>query len=125
MNRRDLVKLAAVQTAAMALPAAMMAAEGKTGRGAEAKAGSGSATTLKNAQLELTLSAASGLQCKLVHVPSGRVLADGAYSYSFGTPTFSGIKRDGASVVLRKQKPASESSIASPLIPPPLGSKKR
>ncbi len=100
MNRRDLVKLAAVQTAAMALPAAMMAAEGKTSRGAEAKAGSGSATTLKNAQLELTLSAASGLQCKLVHVPSGRVLADGAYSYSFGTPTFSGVKRDGASVVL-------------------------
>ena len=91
MNRRDLVKLAAVQTAAMALPMSMKGAEAKSSRGA---------VTLKNAQLELTLSAGSGLQCKLVHVPSGRVLADGAYSYSFGTPVFTGVKQEGAAAVL-------------------------
>ncbi len=91
MNRRDLVKLAAVQTAAMALPAAMMAAEAKAGH---------DTTTLKNAQLELTVSPGSGLQCKLVHVPTGRVLADGPYSYAFGTPTFTAVKREGASLLL-------------------------
>ncbi len=94
MNRRDLMKLAATQTAMVALPAVIVPSASAEAKGAH------SSVTLKNAQFELTLTPGSGLQCKLVHHPTGTLLADGFYSYSFGTPVFSEVKRDGGSVVL-------------------------
>ena len=93
MNRRDMMKLAATQTAMVALPAVIIAPSAR----AESKS---APATLKNAQFELTLTPGNGLQCRLVHVPSGKVLADG-YSYSFGMPVFSETKKDGSSVVLQ------------------------
>lgn len=95
MNRRDLLKLAATQTAMVALPAVMVAPAAT----AESKSAHAN-LTLKNAQFELSLMPGTGLQCKLVHLPTGTVLADGFYSYSFGTPVFSEVKKDGGSVVL-------------------------
>ena len=81
MNRRDMMKLAATQTAMVALPAVVVAPSAR----AESKS---APSTLKNAQFELSLTPGTGLQCKLVHLPTGTVLADGFYSYSFGTPRF-------------------------------------
>lgn len=95
MNRRDLMKIAATQAAMVALPAVMVAPS------ASAEASSAHSTvTLENAQFELSLTPGTGLQCKLVHRPTGTLLADGFYSYSFGTPIFSEVKKSGASVVL-------------------------
>ncbi|MFH1007438.1 MAG: hypothetical protein V1800_08055 [Candidatus Latescibacterota bacterium] len=62
----------------------------------EPLANSGSAT-FGNAQFQLTLANRAGLEVKLHHPPSGLVLADGAYSYSFGAPIFERIatKQEG------------------------------
>jgi hypothetical protein len=95
MNRRDLMKLAATQTALVALPAVV--APSAFG---EAKIAH-STVTLKNSQLELTLTAGKGLQSKLTHLPTGTILADGAYSYSFGSPVFSKVEKTGNSVELQ------------------------
>jgi hypothetical protein len=92
MNRRDMMKLAATQTAMVALPAVIIAPSAR----AESKSVS---STLKSPHFELTVTPGTELQCKLVHVPSGKVLADG-YSYSFGTPVFSDAKKDGSSITL-------------------------
>jgi hypothetical protein len=92
MNRRDMMKLAATQTAMVALPAVIIAPSAR----AESK---GVPSILKSAHFELTVAPGAELQCKLVHVPSGKVLADG-YSYSFGTPAFTEAKKDGSSIVL-------------------------
>jgi hypothetical protein len=96
MNRRDLMKLAASQTAMVALPAVMVAPSAS----AESKS-THAKVTLKNAQFELSLTPGASLQCKLVHLPTGTVLADGAYSYSFGTPAFTEVKNEGHSVLLQ------------------------
>lgn len=55
---------------------------------------------LRTSQFELTLTADSGLRCHLVHVPSGSVLADGEYSYSFGPPVFSTVRHEDETVLL-------------------------
>ena len=57
--------------------------------------------TISNAHFRLTLSAQSGLTVKLVHVKSGILLADGAYSYSFSAPSFQRISsgRDGEATI--------------------------
>lgn len=96
MNRRDLIKLAASQTAMAALPSAVIASSAS----AEAE-NSPAAVTLKNAQFELSLTPRNGFQSKLVHLPTGTLLADGYYSYSFATPHFSEATQDASSVVLR------------------------
>ena len=96
MNRRDLIKLAASQTAMAALPSAVIASSAS----AEAE-NSPAAVTLKNAQFELSLTPGNGFQSKLVHLPTGTLLADGYYSYSFATPHFSEATQDASSVVLR------------------------
>lgn len=91
MNRRDLMKLVAAQTALVALPAAALA---------EAKS-THPAVTLRNSQFELSLTAGMGLRCKLVHRPTGTVLANGCYSYSFGVPTLAQPQEDGSIVTLQ------------------------
>lgn len=96
MNRRDLMRLAAAQAAIGAFTAAAVASPAT----AEAKEATAS-LALQNAQFGLSLTPGSGLGCKLVHLPTGAVLADGFYSYSFGPPTFFKVENDGRSALLR------------------------
>ena len=58
--------------------------------------------TLGNAQWQLGIMAGPGLQAELVHKPSGIVLAEGDYSYSFGTPSFArAVRTDGSPRIVR------------------------
>lgn len=95
MNRRELIKFAASQTAMAALPSAVIAPSAI----AEARKPP-AVITLKNAQFELSLAPGAGLQSNLVHLPTGTSLAEGDYSYSFATPVFSDVKQGANSVVL-------------------------
>lgn len=95
MNRRDLIKLAATQTAVVTMPGVMVAPSARAeSRGAHAK------LTLRNSQFELSLTPGAELGCRLVHLPTGAILAD-SYSYSLGTPAFSAVKNDGPSIVFQ------------------------
>jgi hypothetical protein len=95
MNRRELVKLALTQSA-------LAAWSSKTSQTRNARTENVHAPlTLQNAYFELELEPVSGLRCKLVHRARGVSLADGFYSYSFGTPVFADIRQEGATVVLR------------------------
>ena len=93
MKRRDLVKLAAAPLAVARLPMSLATAADS--------AAPGSAAKIAGRELQLSLEAGRGLECHLVHQPSGLVLATGAYSYSFGDPLFREIHRDAESVVLK------------------------
>ena len=109
MNRRELVKLGAVQAAMVAVPVT-----GSVVAQAAAKSGSPSNTktlTLSNTQFALTVTTGTGLACKLVHRPTGTVLADGSYSYSFGTPVFSQAQQEGSSLVLQGSIPGTGMTI--------------
>jgi hypothetical protein len=57
--------------------------------------------TLGNAYFELKLEPDAGLRCKLMHRATGMSLADGFYSYSFGTPVLADVRQEGAIVLLR------------------------
>src|SRR3954468_2859284 len=92
MNRRDLMKLAAGQIALIALPAVASAP-----RASKANHDA-SAVTLKNSHFELSLSTGAGMECRLTHLETGARLADGPYSYSFGTPVFTNMQKDDGSV---------------------------
>jgi hypothetical protein len=99
MNRRELIKIAAAQTAMIALPAG--AAAVSSSQDAQAKSdGKAETFTLRNAAFELELTPGAGLQCRMVHRPTGALLADGLYSYSFGTPGFVAAEKSGNSVTL-------------------------
>jgi hypothetical protein len=89
MNRRELV------TAMVSVPLT----GGMVARAAGTTA-SGETVTLSNAQFALSLTPGTGLQCRLVHRPTNTVLADGSYSYSFGSPVFTKVQKEGNSVVL-------------------------
>ena len=96
MNRRELVKLGAAQAAFVAV--AGTAAERATANTANFD---GSKTVvLRSAQLELSVTPGEQLRCRLLHRPTGKVLADGVYSYSLGSPVFSSVRRDGNSLLL-------------------------
>jgi hypothetical protein len=98
MRRRDLIKLAGAPFA--------MASVGSVQSGvrnsAETTAASQLLPTIElyNSQFRLTLSPGLGLNCDLVHSPSNTLLAEGAYSYSFGIPAFRNVSRSGDSVIL-------------------------
>ena len=92
MNRRDMMKLAATQTAMVALPAVIVAPSAR----AESKS---APSTLKNAQFELSLTPGTGLSASWSMFPRARSLPT-ATTYSFGTPVFSEAKKDGSSIVL-------------------------
>jgi len=79
MTRKEFLKLAAGPAALMSVPGSQALADAPT-----------DAIELGNAAFQLTLTPGTGLKTKLVHVPTGIVLADGAYSYSAGTPVFGG-----------------------------------
>ena len=93
MKRRDVVKLAAAPFAVAGLPVSFATAAG-SGTGS-------SAATLSGRELQLSIRAGRGLECHLAHVPSGLVLATGAYSYSFGNPLFREIHRGPEIIVLK------------------------
>ncbi len=93
MKRRDLVKLAAAPLAVAGLPVSLAAAAGSAPVRSTAK--------LATRELQLSLSAGRGLECHLIHLPSGLVLATGAYSYSFGNPLFREIHGDPDTIVLQ------------------------
>jgi hypothetical protein len=57
-----------------------------------------SAIILKNSQFELSLANGQGLTCRLTHLATGAKLAEGQYSYSFGSPVFTDPDRDNTSV---------------------------
>ena len=92
MNRRELMKLAATQTAVMACSMAPAASP------AFAQTSESKSVTLKNAHLELSLSCGPGLQCRLAHRPTGTVLAEGPYSYSIAGLVFTDVQQEGQSV---------------------------
>jgi hypothetical protein len=57
--------------------------------------------TLKNDHFELFLGAVQGFNVHLKHVPSGTVLADYPYSYSFDTPVFALVSQDANSATFK------------------------
>jgi hypothetical protein len=93
MKRRDLVKLAAAPLAVAGLPMSLATAAGSATGSSIAKLGT--------PELQLSMRAGRGLECRLVHVPSGFALATGAYSYSFGNPLFREIHRSPEALVLQ------------------------
>ena len=90
MTRKEFLKLAVAPTTMIALPAGVaMAAQ------------TGDKTfTLSNPAFRLELTAGKGLMARITHLPSSAVLADGLYSYSFGTPVFTNVTASGHGVVL-------------------------
>jgi hypothetical protein len=94
MNRRDVMKLAVTQSALVAWPGAMTSASAQASDASPA-------ITVRNTQFELVLRPGAGLGCRLVHRLTGAVMAEGPYSYSFGTPVFGDVRQEGATVVLQ------------------------
>ena len=94
MNRRDLMRLAAGQAALVALPVAANAAK------ASKPDPEPSTATLKNSHFELSLSSGAALECRLTHLETGARLADGPYSYSFGSPAFTKVQQEDGCVTL-------------------------
>src|SRR5690242_1738707 len=102
MNRRDLVRVAACPIAVAATPALTANTARAAGAGATSAPDHPQSTVkLSNRQFELTLAPGVGLRCRLVHLPTGTLLADGFYSYSTGPATFTHAEKDGTTVVLR------------------------
>ena len=100
MNRRDLVKLGVAQAAMVAVPGGVVVQTA-----AQATSKNAESVTVSNAQFQLTVTPSENLQCRLLHVPTGRVLAEDAYSYSFGTPVFSRVQKEGNSLLLQGSIP--------------------
>ena len=73
MNRRDLVKLGVAQAAMVAVPGGVVVQTA-----AQATSKNAESVTVSNAQLQLTVTPSENLQCRLLHVPTGRVLAEDA-----------------------------------------------
>jgi hypothetical protein len=94
MNRRELMKLALTQSALAGWPLTI-ASPGHTARDMP------SAVTLRNSHFEFECSFSKELRCRLVHLGTATLLADGAYSYSFGTPVFSDVRQDSSSLVFQ------------------------
>jgi hypothetical protein len=102
MTRKEFLKMAAAPTALAAMP--IGAAVGASLAHADlldASAPSGGTITLENGHFSLSLSAHHGLRCRITHVPTNTLLADGPYSYSLAPVDFTSIKHDKTSVTLR------------------------
>jgi hypothetical protein len=103
VTRKEFLKIAAGPTALAAIPAAVAI----TAAPARADIPDASAPTpnsktfaLSKGQFSLSLTTGNTLQCKLTHVPTNTVLADGPYSYSLGPMVFMDLKQDASSVTL-------------------------
>src|ERR1700744_6479112 len=96
MNRRELVKLGAAQAAFVAVSGGSVErATAKTANFDDEKT-----VVLRSAQLELSVNPKEKLWCRLLHRPTGKVLADGIYSYSFGSPVLSNVRSEGDSLLI-------------------------
>jgi hypothetical protein len=93
INRKDFLKYAVM---AGAYPAVELGAQAQVE--SSLKTAEPRKITLANKDYRLSISAGLGLKCHLVHIPSGTVLADGNYSYSFGEPLFSAVSAGKSSV---------------------------
>jgi hypothetical protein len=101
MSRKNVLKLAATRAATAPTPATLpTTASTADVRTPDVATEMAPAVTLRNRHFLLTLTAGDGLQCRLVHLPSGTLLAEGAYSYSFGNPVFSDVRDTSGTVVL-------------------------
>jgi hypothetical protein len=100
ITRKDFLKLSAMAALPVGVPllAASAAAEIPA---APSSPGDSRALKLTSEQFALSLTAGNGLQCRLVHVPTGTLLADGPYSYSLGPIAFTGMKQEESSVTLQ------------------------
>jgi len=104
MTRKEFLKIAVGPTALATIPAgAMVAASTVSADTPEIPASSVTpkAITLAGGQFSLLLTAGQGLQCRLTHVPSNTLLADGPYSYSLGPIIFTNVEQHGSSVMLQ------------------------
>ena len=100
MNRRDLIKFGAAQTAVMTCTIAPAARAGL------AQTGGSQSGKVENSQFELSVSCGPELHCRLVHRPTGLVLADGPYSYSIEGLSFADLQKGEHSVEVRGTTPA-------------------
>jgi hypothetical protein len=99
ISRRRLV-VSGFSTGALALLTSTSAAVSqiRTEHGSRSD-GTGS-LTLSNEQFELSLAAGSELHCNLRHRPTGTILSDGYYSYSFGVPKITKMECDNNIIVI-------------------------
>jgi len=101
MTRKEFLKMAAAPTALAAMPGAAVGASLARSGAPAAQAPAGGAVTLENGHFSVSLSAGEGLGCRVTHLPTGTLLADGPYSYSLGPVRFTGLEHDGAGATLR------------------------
>ena len=93
--------MAAAPAALAAMPiGAMVSASFAHADTPDASVPPGGTITLANEQYSLSLTAGHGLQCRLTHIPSNTLLADGPYSYSLAPIVFTDIRRDESSILL-------------------------
>jgi hypothetical protein len=100
MTRKTFLKAAAVFSAgAMSLD---MGAAQSQREPLDKGASKRSPVTIGNTHWQLALKPGSGLKAEVVHKPSGIVLAEGDYSYSFGNPSFTeaAINQDGKTKIV-------------------------
>src|SRR5262245_28431694 len=95
MKRRDIVRMAGAPIALAACEGIFSATPRKDG-----SSNTPVSHELSGPQFRLTLRPDQNLHCRLVHVPSGTVLADGPYFYSFGSPRFSSVRKERDAILL-------------------------
>lgn len=93
MRRRELLKLLLTQPVLADWP-------GILGRPSGRLRSEPSGAVLRSSHFELAFGFSGGLQCRLTHLETGSILADGSYFYSFGCPVFANVEKDSSSVVL-------------------------
>jgi hypothetical protein len=101
MTRKEFLKMTAGPAALAAMPTgAMVGATLARSDPPGTSAASPRTTTLVSKHFSLSLTANPGLKCRITHVPTDTLLADGPYSYSLEQIVFTGIKQNKSSVTL-------------------------
>jgi hypothetical protein len=98
LNRKDFLHSLALGGGSMLVTSPGVLAQA-TSPAMDTPAG-GKEVKLASDKFELVLSAGNGLNAKLTHLPSKIVWADGPYSYTFGSPTFTVTASDATSATL-------------------------
>jgi hypothetical protein len=100
MNRRNLIKMGAVQAALAAVPSGASLAASQ--QPAHPQPGSSTDTiTLRNPAFDLELHPGAQLHCRVLHRASGALLADSPYSYSCKPTALTVALKTASSVTLR------------------------
>jgi hypothetical protein len=90
MNRKEFIRCVTLGGTAQLLDCDLSGREVSKGNRSKSET-----VVLYSDHFQLTVSLADGLYCHLVHVPSGIILADAAYSYSFSAPSFIRVSANG------------------------------